>query len=218
MVAKAARLSLVTCPRCGAFPPPYVHACPQCGTPFGFAAGPAMAPLPVDPRTGARSGTGIAIVIVAVVGALMMLGMVGGLVFAQSTARPVAPSDFPTVETVETAPPPTTAEAPTETPQVGGLKPVSALPHTSPPSTKSLTIVVKNHRDTPIDLVWITFKGARQRYATIPAGGVYRQQTYAGHVWVATAGTSSDLGGFVAAQQQADPLATGGFTQTIAIE
>lgn len=211
----------MNCPRCGAFPPPYAQACPQCGTPFGFAAGPAMAPVPVDPRTGASSGAGIAVVIVAVVGAVMMLGVVGALVFVRSsapseqirfeptavaTAEPLAP---PTVDPIdpEEAPPPATR-----------LGPVTALPRASPPSTKSLTVVVKNHRDAPVDLFWITFKGGRQRYATIPAGGVYRQQTYAGHAWVVLTGTSQELGGFVAAQAQVDPLATGGFTQKIDVE
>ena len=218
MDAKVASVWGVNCSRCGAFPPPYANACPQCGTPFGFAAGPAMAPLPVDPRNGARDGTGIGIAIVAGVGAILMLGVVTALFLVRTTTSSMKPPTALELPTAVTALPPVTAETPTETPQSGSLKPAATLPRTSPPSTKSLTLVVKNHRDAPIDLLWVTFKGTRQRYATIPAGGVYRQQTYAGHVWVASAGTSNDLGGFVAAQEQRDPLATGGFTQTVTVE
>jgi hypothetical protein len=181
-----------------------------------------MAPVPVDPRTGASSGAGIAVVIVAVVGVFMMLGVAGALLFVRSFAGPSEQIHFaPTaVATAEPLAPPTgdpidPEEAP---PPATRLGPVTALPRASPPSTKSLTIVVKNHRDAPVDLFWITFKGGRQRYATIPAGGVYRQQTYAGHAWVVLTGTSQELGGFVAAQAQVDPLATGGFTQTIAVK
>ncbi|MFZ6184940.1 hypothetical protein [Nannocystis pusilla] len=67
----------------------------------------------------------------------------------------------------------------------------------SPPETEPTSFGVTNHSAVDIYLYWLDLEGQRRFQATIYAGGYHWQQTYVGHVWVATTVYEDCLATFV---------------------
>ena len=59
-----------------------------------------------------------------------------------------------------------------------------------------------------VEIYWNDESGERKHYATIPAGGQYRQHTFAGHVWFATDKQDRRLAVFVATTEAGDAVIT----------
>jgi TonB family protein len=56
----------------------------------------------------------------------------------------------------------------------------------SPDSTTQRVIQFVNASATPRKVYWLDATGERKLYQTVAAGAAYRQDTFAGHVWVVT--------------------------------
>ncbi|MDC0721392.1 hypothetical protein [Nannocystis bainbridge] len=67
----------------------------------------------------------------------------------------------------------------------------------SPPETEPASFGVTNHSPADVYLFWLDADGQRQFQATIYAGGYHLQQTWFGHVWVATTVYEDCLATFV---------------------
>jgi hypothetical protein len=55
---------------------------------------------------------------------------------------------------------------------------------TSPSTKTKAELVVTNGSKGNITLYWLNFQSRRQKYADIPPGDVYHQDSYAGHIWL----------------------------------
>jgi hypothetical protein len=53
-------------------------------------------------------------------------------------------------------------------------------------SERETEIKFVNHRDEPIVINWLDYRGIRERYGVLAAGGVQEQHTYVNHPWVIT--------------------------------
>jgi hypothetical protein len=53
-------------------------------------------------------------------------------------------------------------------------------------SHRETEIKFVNHRDEPIVINWLDYRGARERYGILDTGGVREQPTYVNHPWVIT--------------------------------
>lgn len=56
----------------------------------------------------------------------------------------------------------------------------------SPGSTVATTITFANGRASAIKVFWLDFNGQRVPYLTVAPQGSALQQTFVGHIWVAT--------------------------------
>lgn len=66
----------------------------------------------------------------------------------------------------------------------GAILPPLARVEVSGGSGESTEILVENHTDRPVKLVWNNAEGQRVPYGEIAAGDAKRQHTYAGHAWL----------------------------------
>jgi hypothetical protein len=53
-------------------------------------------------------------------------------------------------------------------------------------SHRETEIKFVNHRDEPIVINWLDYRGVRERYGILDTGGVREQPTYVNHPWVIT--------------------------------
>ncbi|MDI6102269.1 hypothetical protein QLQ12_26990 [Actinoplanes sp. NEAU-A12] len=53
-------------------------------------------------------------------------------------------------------------------------------------SERETEIKIFNHRDEPIVINWLDYRGIRERYGILPTGAVLAQPTYVNHPWVIT--------------------------------
>jgi hypothetical protein len=61
-----------------------------------------------------------------------------------------------------------------------------ALPRSSPRSSRATSITFVNERTDAVTLEWLDFEGNRKRYAVVQPSATSVQETFAGHVWIAT--------------------------------
>lgn len=60
-------------------------------------------------------------------------------------------------------------------------------------SSGQTALLFRNDLASEAEVLWIDGEGNRKQYATIPAGGLHRQHTFAGHEWVVVSG-GEDVG------------------------
>ena len=81
------------------------------------------------------------------------------------------------------------------TPSVRGPRPmIGRTPRPTRETGEATTLTVSNRASSVISLVWSDFDGARKWYAHIEPGAEVRQNTFAGHVWMALDRTGTVLG------------------------
>ncbi len=78
-------------------------------------------------------------------------------------------------------------------------------------SGEETSITFTNQTAVEVRIYWLDTDGGRKPYATIPAGGTHRQQTFVGHLWLATDTKGRELGRFEATDEDgiaviAEPL------------
>ncbi len=69
-------------------------------------------------------------------------------------------------------------------------------------SNESTFITFANQTNGPVDLLWIDTEGDHHSYGTLPPGASRRQQTYAGHVWLAADAAKHTLAVFTATDEE----------------
>ena len=80
----------------------------------------------------------------------------------------------------------------------GELLPVEAATHPSGGSEVETKVEFVNRLKTSVKLYWIDPQGHRIAYGAVAPGERYQQNTYAGHVWLVTAGEGAQVAVFTA--------------------
>ena len=112
---------------------------------------------------------------------LMVVQMACGFMAPAPTATPTpSPTPVPPTATATSIPPTKTSMPPTDTA-------VPAAGFSANSSLVSVTFTVVNESGEPLDLSWLDWQqnrgGTETRYATIPAGESYEQQSYFADAW-----------------------------------
>ncbi|MCC7542325.1 MAG: hypothetical protein IT379_39270 [Deltaproteobacteria bacterium] len=93
--------------------------------------------------------------------------------------------------TLASGAPPTSAQGPvvpSVPPPAAAPPPVAPTPQCSPTSQVAATLIVQNLCRAPVEIEWVGFDCQPRQYRVLAPGARYQQQTFAGHVWRATAG------------------------------
>jgi dipeptidyl-peptidase 4 len=88
------------------------------------------------------------------------------------------------------------------------IRPLSR-PHPSFRTGDQTTVNFINQTTNSVKLYWIDPSGNRQFYVIIAAGGEHQQNTYAGHVWLATTGSGDEVTAFETPDNGGDAVITG---------
>ena len=91
-----------------------------------------------------------------------------------------------------------TVVALTTNPPAENRLPAERAPHPSRASEVATKIKFLNRLGKTVNLFWINNEGKRIAYDSIPAGGSFSQNTYAGHVWLVTTDAGEPMAVFTA--------------------
>ncbi len=94
----------------------------------------------------------------------------------------------------------TVAALTTNTP-ADNLLPAESTPHPSRASEVDTKIKFLNRLGKTVNLFWVNDEGKRIAYGSIPAGGSFSQNTYAGHVWLVTTDAGEPIAAYTARRQ-----------------
>jgi arylsulfatase A-like enzyme len=112
--------------------------------------------------------------------------------------RALAPTAMAPVHETEPGISDFTAEATLEL-----IRPRAAKCPASQPSTRKVTVLVRNQREAPFRLVWVDDKGKHHDHGVLPKAGRRLIHTFAGHAWLVADDTGTEFGHFVVGEAPA---------------
>ena len=77
------------------------------------------------------------------------------------------------------------------------IRPTAAKCPASRPSTRKVTVLVRNQREAPFRLVWVDDRGKHHDQGVLPKAGRRLIHTFAGHAWLVVDETAKEFGHFV---------------------